>query len=1051
LKIIMAIIEDFSVFLKDKRARVYLLILLCAIIKCTNLYLQRLKAQYSQKDNGQKKKEIRKVSPFLLVMNTIPPLLSIGIISITWFYIFRFILHHQLTSESYFDDAYKDVLQLHYFSSTQLLTWAMVAVVWAAEEDQLGSIPFLLFGFLGAMGASFVMWIPSRLRSGQIERKRKQSFVPIIYSVTSILAFICILKIHPCTDEMMGVDNNSSSTGLCSPDNGFGSFLKSFRYWLHGLHVVLLVPILVSVLPIRQMQIDSAIFYGCMGLVISTWHISQIVQNRSLLSSYLMLETDCQKSIHIDMLCCSILSLYAMYHDVLTDTDGHSCNRAMKRASIYALMMPLLSPAGVLSFHLFTCRLSASYPVLVGKMQRFLAVQRSKSDKVGWCNLGFWLTSDIEEDNYEKACENLALELAKRADLKSDDSVLSCGCGVVGKELELFKSRFDLRYVTGLDPFVHIDCSSFDDHEILKVKGNVEDWIEGRLLPHRLFSKIIALDNIYHYPNKSGFFKHCFRTLPIGGKVAVTDLIWKGSGQKTPMWIKFFLSAMGVSSNTLWSEDEYRHQMEFLGYSSVKVERIGNNVFSGWTHVFPKSLIRYLDYAIIVANKGTDAKLPRLQKKRVAVIGSGMAGLSAARAIISSVKAKEVEVKIYELNSKPGLAGNTMSIQGQLVDIPARMAATGYYNEYMKLVKELGIEYEVVKTDCNFHGNNGAGGYVKHIYELSAFANLYNSLVVGGLRNLFKTMKKISSIPFLTIEEIRDLTFGDWLHRHLNLYPLSSSKPDADRSKHQGFQLPYLAQHENPFLYMVIGSFSWMLSCTYHQLVTCPADILLPYIQGLGLTNSLGVFKEANVIRIQPSIRALEHALLHGIPFQGDTKVSSLNKEKMIEGIKYDAVICATEASAVPYVVDNCAKVFSQFHYHPSTIILHKDPSLMPKSKSNWRTWDVRMEPSQDEPQLTFWLNRYYDKIDFDDDVFQTWAPLKIPEDDLVIQKFELSRVVHTSLSKEKVKAIGEEQGKNGIYYAGSYAVYGMGLLEQAATSGRMAAELALNDLFEEK
>ena len=251
-------------------------------------------------------------------------------------------------------------------------------------------------------------------------------------------------------------------------------------------------------------------------------------------------------------------------------------------------------------------------------------------------------------------------------------------------------------------------------------------------------------------------------------------------------------------------------------------------------------------------------------------------------------------------------------------------------------------------------------------------------------------------------------------------------------------------------LFRSMGTFSWMLSCTYHQLVACPADILMPYIKGLGLTESMGIFKEADIVRIQPSIRALEHALLHGIPFQGDTKVSNLNKEKIIEGIEYDAVICATEASAVPYVVDNCAEVFSQFHYHPSTIILHKDPSLMPKNKSDWRTWDVRMEPGREEPQLTFWLNRYYDQIDFDGDVFQTWAPHKLPEDHLLIKKFDLSRVIHTSFSKENVKAVKAEQGKNGIYYAGSYAVYGMGLLEQAAKSGRIAAELALNDLFEE-
>jgi len=49
------------------------------------------------------------------------------------------------------------------------------------------------------------------------------------------------------------------------------------------------------------------------------------------------------------------------------------------------------------------------------------------------------------------------------------------------------------------------------------------------------------------------------------------------------------------------------------------------------------------------------------------------------------------------------------------------------------------------------------------------------------------------------------------------------------------------------------------------------------------------------------------------------------------------------------------------------------------------------------------------------------------------------------------VKAVQAAQGKNKIYYAGSYAVYGMGLLEQAAKSGRIAAELALNNLFDEK
>ena len=984
----------------------------------------------------------------VLCMRIVPPLLSIGIISITWFYIFRFILQHQFTSVSYFDDAYKDVLKDHYFSSTQLLTWAMVAVVWAAEEEDLRSIPFLLFGFLGAMGASFVLWILSRnsCLASTSTRKRKRSYVPIVYCITSIIAFICILKVHPCSNE----ENVNDTSHLCSPDTGFGSFLNSFRFWLHGLHVVLLLPILVSLLPIRQMQIDSAIFYGIMGLMIAIRHTFQIYQNESLRFSYPMLETDCQKSIHIDLLCCSVLTLHAIYHDVLAGNGKDNFLRAMRNVSVSALMMPLLSPAAVLSFHLCFCRIAVSYGELVTKMQSIMAKYKSGSDKIGWCNLGFWQSSCKDKENYEKACENLALELAKEADLKSGDTVLSCGCGVAGKELSLYKSRFDLGHITGLDPCVRIDCSSFDDQNIRKVQGHVEDWINGGLLRQHLFSKILALDNIYHYADKAGFLKHCIQVLPRGGKVAVTDLLWKGS-ENPPTWIKIGLSAMGVSLDNLWTEDEYRKHLELLGFCTVKIKGIGTHVFSGWSDVFPKSLVQHLDYAIIVASKEADTQISPPRKKRVAVIGSGMAGLAAAHAIANSSRAADVEVKVYESNSLPGLAGNTMFIGGQLVDVPARMAALGYYTEYIKLAKGLGVEYHVVKTDCNFHGRNGAGGYVQYIYELSAFANLRNSIFVGGLRNLWKVIRAFSKIPHISNESYRGLSFGDWLNGHLNLYAPPSVKSDADPSKHEGFQFSYFAQQENPFLYMVVGSFGWMLSCTYRQLIACPADILLPYIQGLGLSNGGGLLKKADVVRIQPSIRALEHALLHGIPFQGDTKVSNLDNTKIIDGIEYDAVICATEANAVPYVVRNCAKVFSQFHYHPSTIYLHKDPSLMPTSKSDWRTWDVRMEPSREEPQLTFWLNKYYQDIDFDGDVFQTWAPVEPPNEELVIKKFELSRVIHTSSSKEMVKAVQAAQGKNKIYYAGSYAVYGMGLLEQAAKSGRIAAELALNNLFDEK
>lgn len=1046
--------EDLSALLQDTRVKVYLIVLGLAIWRCTCIYHKTLVS------SGKKSLD-------LAAHKAIPPLLSMTIIGITWFYIFRFIFEYQSTSESYFDDAYKDVLNRHYFTSTHLLTWAMVAVVWVStDEIELhegkgkGVTSFILYGFLGAMGASFVLLIPSRvLKKQQTEYvQHKRRFIPVIYAITSVMAFYCILMIRPCE-----ATNNDRESDECLEDQGFGSFLKSFRLYLHGLHLVLVLPIGCTyfIPPTKQAQVDSAFFYGIMGTIISLWQLSQLFNGPQSSSLYQIPETDCQKSIHIDLLCCSILTLYAIYHDVDDCTSGSI--GPFYKVFVSAFLMTILSPAAVLSFHLCLKNLPATHQDIVGKMQRRMAEHRQRgkedvdnSDRCGWgwCNLGLW---NNDSDEYGTACENLALALAEQAGLKSGDGVLSCGCGVAGKELALYYSRFDLGHITGIDPHVHIDCSVFDVQNVRKIRASVEDLIAGRIpviRPH-LFNKIVALDNIYHYSRKLDFFRYCHKNLPTGGKVAVTDIIWRNDPELHPAWVKFALLIMGVKSSCVWTETKYIRHLESLGFSNISIKRIGPHVFGGWKNILPASLVQHLEYGIIVANKLEDGSESRgtknaLRKKRVAVIGSGMAGLTAAHTIYSSAQSKDIEVIVYEAASQPGLAGNTIQIGGNLVDVPARMAAVGYYKEYMGLVKKLGISYQVVNTDCIFHGQDGMGNYVKHIYERSAWANFRHAVFTGGLGNLWKMAHAFSTIPSIlanSSSKYQGLSFGDWLHSHLKLYA-SLPVQANDQSKHQGWQFSHFAQHENAFLYMAIGSFGWMLSCTYQQLIACPADILLPYIDGLGLTKFLGVFKKGDVVRIQPSIKALEHALLYGIHFEGNTKIKNLDEKKIINGIEYDAIICATDANAVPYVVRKCATVFGKFHYHPSTIYLHKDISLLPENRSNWRTWDVRMEPEQEEPQLTFWLNRYYGEIGFEGNVFQTWAPIKAPKNDCVIKKFEMSRVVHTSESKDMVKLVQDEQGKRGFYYAGSYAVYGMGLLEQAATSGRLAGEQVIQDLF---
>eukprot|EP00964_Phaeocystis_antarctica_P152147 scaffold119927_cov60-Phaeocystis_antarctica.AAC.1 len=95
--------------------------------------------------------------------------------------------------------------------------------------------------------------------------------------------------------------------------------------------------------------------------------------------------------------------------------------------------------------------------------------------------------------------------------------------------------------------------------------------------------------------------------------------------------------------------------------------------------------------------------------------------------------------------------------------------------------------------------------------------------------------------------------------------------------------------------------------------------------------------------------------------------------------------------------------------------------------------------------QLTVWLNQYYPGVPFARPTFETWNPLRPPEH--AQKQVYFQRAVHTADTPRVLAAIEAEQGKDGIYYAGAYCVYGMGLLEQAAVSGAAAARRVLKDL----
>ena len=74
---------------------------------------------------------------------------ALAIVAATWFYICRYTVEYVGAGGTHvFDDAYIDVLKApHWGTSSQLLVWVVVAVVWSHDAP----LHYVVFGMLGAV------------------------------------------------------------------------------------------------------------------------------------------------------------------------------------------------------------------------------------------------------------------------------------------------------------------------------------------------------------------------------------------------------------------------------------------------------------------------------------------------------------------------------------------------------------------------------------------------------------------------------------------------------------------------------------------------------------------------------------------------------------------------------------------------------------------------------------------------------------------------------------------------------------------------------------
>jgi uncharacterized protein len=392
----------------------------------------------------------------------------------------------------------------------------------------------------------------------------------------------------------------------------------------------------------------------------------------------------------------------------------------------------------------------------------------------------------------------------------------------------------------------------------------------------------------------------------------------------------------------------------------------------------------------------------------IAIIGSGISGLSAAYFLSDKYR-----VKLYEKNDYLGGHSNTVIADFGTKKIPVDTGFIVFNHQTYPNLKKF---FELLKVDCQKSNMSFAvkvdGGRFEYAGTnlATVFAQLKNALnprFWRMLRDILLFNKKAQEVldkkfqPNYTLKNfLDDLGVGGYF-REFYLLPMSgaiwSCPPET--------MLNYPAQ-------------SFVSFFKNHGLLTVANQPQWFSVNGGSVEYVKKISQKiADSVSLSNEVIAVER--------QANDKVlvRSKNGEEL-----FDFVLFALHGDQVLKVLQNPTKqeseVFSCFNYQKNLAVLHCDSSLMPKSKRAWASWvyekNSNTESENSGIAVTYWMNNLQN-ISQEFPLFVTLNPTSKIAENKVFGKFNYEHPVFDSKAVEAQEKISDLQGHDRIYFCGAY------------------------------
>ena len=394
-----------------------------------------------------------------------------------------------------------------------------------------------------------------------------------------------------------------------------------------------------------------------------------------------------------------------------------------------------------------------------------------------------------------------------------------------------------------------------------------------------------------------------------------------------------------------------------------------------------------------------------MSKKKIAVIGSGISGISASYFLSS-----KYDVHLFEKNNYLGGHTRTVKVPADnnlLIDTGFIVFNDRNYPDLIKFFDYLDVltknsDMSFAVSDFNYNIEYGGKNlkslfaqyknifnisYLKMIYEIYCFYKLCKNTNLDNINNDF------------TVEDfLQNNKFSSYLKK-LHVYPLISSIWSTNQKDVSNFPLKLFINFFNN-----------------HDLFNIKDKPQWKFVHG-GSNSYIKKIIELN-----------------RFSFSLNTKIDKITRsEKNIKIIKnneevvFDYIIIATHADQALQIINNPTKnekeILSKFEYTKNRACLHSDKSMMPKNKKTWSSWNfIKSEKEDINFTLTYWMNNLQ-KLETSKEYFVTINPEKTPENThnetfFTHPKFNLE----TMKSQSKLKDL---QGDKNTFFCGAYHGYG--------------------------